>query len=285
MLTSVLVIFIAVASLFYFISYLRMFLRERKDILEEPGRPLTLSLLCFVIYFLQALGFPDYALGTVCYRKMKLVDDRRLPGTLVTATIMPGALTAITFLRSGSADVSTTLLCVAVEAAGSILGARLVQRMSGDQIRKALGVLMAAAVIVFLVKSCFQPSGSLSGLSAGKLAIALPALFVLGAFNMIGVPMKTTSLLLLLLLGMSPLGALTISLTMGSIGPMMGGLQVLKSGNYQKKITVYAATVGLAAAFIGSRFALSVNPTVFTVALVLIMCYATYTLLASCAES
>lgn len=277
--TAVLVAFIAAAGALYLVYYLRMGFREREAIAKEPGRPALLAPLCFAIYFLLSLGFPDYVLGTVCYRKLKLVDDARLPGTLVAATVVPGALTAITFLGHGSAEFSTVLLCVAAESAGSLLGVRLVRGLNGGQIRKILGCCMVAAIAAFLLQSCLHATGSLSGLSAGKLAVALPVLFVLGALNMFGVPMKPTSLLLLLLLGMSPLGALTVCLTMGSVGPMMGGIQVLKAGNYQKKIALYAATVGLAAAFVGSRFALSIDNTVYTVVLVAIMCYAAYSLL------
>jgi uncharacterized membrane protein YfcA len=255
--------------------------RRRAETRAEPGSPLLLAPLEGAVFFLSALGFPDFVLGTLFYRKLGLVDDRRLPGTLVAATIVPGSLIAAIYLLHGGADAYTVLLCAAAEAAGSAVGARAVSKLGGEQIRRRLGFLLAAAVAVLIVKSAVFPDagGAGRGLSGAAFAIALPVLFALGAVNMIGFPMKPSSLLLLLLLGMSPVAALTVVMTMGAVGTVAGGAQVMRGELYQKKIALYASTAGLAGAALGSVFAFSINGAAFTWILIAMMCFTAASLL------
>ncbi len=274
----ILIAVILLWALYYFARLVTIPWRQREAYLAAPGGKLV-GPLCVGIFFGQALGFPDYVLGTILYRKLGWVEDENLPGTLLMATIVPGALASVTFLRDGSAALETVLLCTLFEAAGSLLGSRLVQKFNGEQVRKTLGRLLVVAVAAFIVKAILDPAGAHSGLSGWQYAVALPCMFALGVVNMMGVPMKPFSMLLLLLLGLTPTATITVMLTMGVIGPMMGGMQVVRGERYQKRIAFSAATFGLLGACAGSLVALSLNDTVYTVLLILIMLYAAYTLL------
>ncbi len=273
------ILFIGLSALLYFFNFIRMLFTQKNAVLTEPGQARVLIPTAFVIFFLQAMGFPDFVMGTIAYRKLKLVEDERLPQTLVMATIVPGALAAITYLQNGAAQVWTIFFCVIAETLGTVLGVRIVSKLNGAQIRRLMGCLMIVALVAFIFKTVLAPAGSLAGLPTSRLLFAMAILFVLGVFNMMGVPMKPSALLLLLLLGMSPTAALTVVLTMGSIGPITGGVTVLRSGKFQKKIVLYAATVGLVAALFGCWLALGLNQTVYTVILIVMMCYAAFDLL------
>ncbi len=274
----ILIAVILLWAMYYFVQLVTLPCRKKEAYRAAPGGR-AVGPACVGIFFCQALGFPDYVLGTILYRKLRWVEDEQLPGTLLMATIVPGALASVTFLRDGSASLETVLLCTAFEAAGSLLGSKLVQKLNGQQIKRALGRLLVVAVAAFILKTIIDPAGAQSGLHGWQYALALPCMFGLGVVNMMGVPMKPFSMLLLLMLGLTPTATITVMLTMAVIGPMMGGMQVVRGERYQKRIAFSAATFGLVGAFAGSLFALSLNDTVYTILLIAIMCYAAYTLL------
>ena len=120
---------------------------------------------------------------------------------------------------------------------GSIIGARVVSRMSGGAIRAIMGVAMIASMGALILKMIVSAGavGTAMDLSAWKLFIALPLMFGFGVINMFGVPMKPPAIALLLLLGMEPMAVLTVVMVMGVVSPMTGGVRVLRSGNYQRK--------------------------------------------------
>ena len=256
----------------YGVYYIVSAVRDREAFASARGSVPLNAALTGGIFFLASMGFPDFVLGTLLYRKTGIVDDEMLPGTLVAATIVPGALIAAIYLSGAAAELPTVLLCTAVEAAGSVAGSRAVRRLGGGKMRRMLGVLMLVAVAALAVKSVIAAEGA-------AMVVALPILFVIGFVNMIGFPMKPSSLLVLLLLGMSPVSAMTVVMTMGSVGPILGGFGAIRGGKYNRKTALCAATFGLLGAAFGAYFALTLNATLFLVILIAMMSFTAFTLL------
>ena len=87
---------------------------------HERGAFWQLSICEAVVFFFMTMGFPDFVLNTLAFRKCGWVDDKRLPGTLVVCSVLPGAIIAFVYLWGKDAiDMTTMLLCMAAIAFGS----------------------------------------------------------------------------------------------------------------------------------------------------------------------
>jgi hypothetical protein len=97
-----------------------------------------------------------------------------------------------------------------------------------------MGVSLMCAATLFLASNLhWMPGGGEAlGLSGMRLMVAVSANFLLGALMMLGVGLYAPCLILVSLLGMSPLAAFPIM--MGSCGLLMpvGGARFVRSGRY-----------------------------------------------------
>ena len=256
--------------------------RDREKVGEERGKFWQLSLGEGVVFFFTTMGFPDFILTTLLFQKTGWVEDRRLPGTLVASSVLAGSVIAFNYLRGGEPlGLATLLLCMGTIAAGSLTGARVMTGLDGKTIRKIMGVaiLCSMGALVFKMIVSAGAVGTATSLSPVQLCIALPVVFLLGFINMFGVPMKPPAVALFLLLGMSPMSTLTLMLAMGVASPMAGGVRVLRSGLYQKKIALAAVTFGTLGALAGTAFTVSLNATALSVILLAIMAVTAVTML------
>lgn len=279
-------IWIAAALMLYGVIYTLCLCRDawknKAAFSQERGKFWQISIWEIVVYFFTTLGFPDFLLNTLLFQKFQWVDDRRLPGTLVAASVLPGAWIASAYLLENSTvDLRTLFLCMIAIGMGSIVGAKVVGGLSGAAIRKIMGVAMIASMGALLLKMAVSAGavGTATSLAWWQLAIALPIVFGLGVINMFGVPMKPPAIALFLLLGMDPMITLTLVMGMGVISPMAGGVRVLRSGNYQKKLALAGALCGFVGALAGAMFTVSLNAGVLNIILLVIMAFTAVSML------
>jgi len=67
------------------------------------------------------------------------------------------------------------------------------------------------------------------------------------------------------------MATLTMILIIGSLTPISGGVSVVKSGLYQKKIVLAALTFGSLGAIVGTALAISIPALVLNVVLIAVM--------------
>ena len=261
-------------GLIYAIYFGRELIREREALRRAPGDLKTLGVLEFIVFFLCTLGVSDFLLNTLIIKKLRLADDRALPACLIASTIVPGSLIAFSYLRGGeSADTPTLLLFMLCLVLGSVFGARAVSRMDGATIKRIMGfalLLSMAALIVKMIVSA-GTTGSAVGLRGPRLAVMAAACVGIGFINMAGVPVKPIAAALLLLLGLSPLATLTLTLVLGAIIPLSGGVAVVRSGLYNRRLLLAAMTAGSAAALLGVALAISMDPLLLNILLLGVM--------------
>ena len=114
-------------------------------------------------------------------------------------------------------------------------------------------------------------TGTAVGLRGGKLAVLCVGCVGIGFLNMMGVPCKPIAAALLLLLGLSPVATLTLTLVLGVIIPVTGGISIVRAGLYNRKLILAAMTAGSLAALLGVMLAISMNPLLLNILLILVM--------------
>ncbi len=252
----------------------RDLVRNRQAFRQAPGDLRLLAALEFVVFFLCTVGVSDFLLNTLIVRKLKLSDDKGLPGCLIASTLVPGAFLSFSYLQAdNSADALTLLLFMLCLAAGAVFGGRAVNRMDGAAIRRIMGVALLfsmAALIVRMIVSA-GATGSAVGLRGGKLLLMCAGCAGIGFINMMGVPCKPIAAAMLLLLGLSPVAALTLTIVLGAVIPMSGGVAIVKAGLYNRRLLLAAMTAGSAAAVLGVLLAVSMDPLLLNILLIGVM--------------
>ncbi len=256
--------------------------RNRAEFRSERGSLPLLGLIEACLYFCATMGLPDFLLNTLAIRHLDLTEDRKLPGTLIAASITPGAVIAFSLLRADyTIELPTLVCCCASILAGAFVGSRFVRQIAGNKIRKIMGIalIFSMGALVLRIIIARGATGTAAGLPLPLLIIACAGSFCWGIFNMLGIPMKAPGSALFLLLGLSPLSALTLVLVLGFLGPMGGGFQVLRDKRYHQKITCASVVFGSIGALIGCLVAISVSPLVLNILLFAAMLLAIITLL------
>ena len=257
-------------------------LREKEAFRSENGNLKVIGPLEFVFYFIATLGLSDFLMQTLMIRGLKLADDKKIPGTLIAASVTPGAVIACFLLQAKDpVGIAMLLLCTAAIVPGAIVGAKIVGRIDGSRIRPVMAILLIVSMAALILKMIISESatGSVTALSGWKLAAAVAFAFLWGVINMLGIPMKAAGTAVFLLLGLSPVAALTMVLVMGCAGPLGGSYEVYKQQNYHQKTAFCSVIFGSAGAVLGSAFALSVDPLLLNILMLIMMLIAIISLL------
>ena len=162
------------------------------------------------------------------------------------------------------------MLCL---AAGAVGGGRAVSRMNGAAIKKIMGYALLCSMAALIVKMAVGAgvTGSDVGLRGAKLLVMCAGCVGIGFINMMGVPCKPIAVTMLLLLGLSPVAALTLTIVLGIIVPMSGGVSIVRGGLYNRKMVLAAMTAGSAASVLGVMLAISMDPLLLNILLIIVM--------------
>jgi uncharacterized membrane protein YfcA len=213
----------------------------------ESGRmrlPTASDLLVgLVTNFFDTLGIGSFAPTTAWFKLRARMPDEEIPGTLNSGQALPTMLQALIFITTVSVDLTTLTSMIAAAVLGAWLGVSPVSRLSRRAIQLGMGIALLCAAALFLAGNVgWTPGGgSALGLGGPRLIFAVAANALLGALMMLGVGLYAPCLILVSLLGMSPLAAFPIM--MGSCGLLMpiGGARFIRTGRYN-----FRAALGLA---------------------------------------
>jgi uncharacterized membrane protein YfcA len=155
------------------------------------------------------------------FKLWKLVPDERIPGTLNVGHTPPTIAEAIIFIAIVSVAPLTLTLLIAAAILGAWLGAGVVSRWPRRYIQIGMGCALLAAAGLFIAKfSGRLPAGGQSfELHGTLLAIGVVGNFILGALMTLGIGLYAPAMIMVSLLGMSPLAAFPIM--MGSCAFLM----------------------------------------------------------------
>ena len=210
----------------------------------RPRRPRISDLLVgFVTNFFDTLGIGCFAPTTAYYKLRARMPDDEIPGTLNTGHALPAVTEALIFIAIVSVDMTTLVSMIAAAVLGAWLGVGIVSRLSRRAIQLGMGAALMCAALLFLAKNLnwVPGGGDALALHGPTLIFAVGVNFLLGALMMLGVGLFAPCLILVSLLGMSPLAAFPIM--MGSCALLMpvGGARFVRTGRYN-----VSAALGLA---------------------------------------
>ena len=238
------------------------------------------SIVAFVMCFFDTLGVGNFATTTAAFKFRKSVPDEIIPGTLNVGYVMQTVAQALIyiFILGVAVDEWTLVLMIAAAVAGAWLGAGIVSHWPRRKIQIGMGccLLGASAVIALQIVGNYTPAadfitsnlpalqgtvaqvqhlfsgGTGEALAGARLGIGLVGNFLLGALMTLGIGLYAPCLMMVSLLGMSPVAAFPIM--MGSCAFLMpvGGVRFIKAGRYAPWTTVVMSIAGIPAVLIAA---------------------------------
>jgi len=237
----------------FFIYVLSKDVIKHRKVLENVSIVKT-ALIGFVVNFFDVLGIGAFAPQTALLKFTKQTEDRILPGTLNVSNTIPVLIQALIFIQIVEVEPVTLISMLLSATAGAILGAGIVAKLSVKKIQLTMGfaLLVTAFFMLSGQMNWIQNGGEAIGLNGGKLALAIGANFILGAFMTVGIGLYAPCMALVYALGMSPLVAFPIM--MGSCAFLMppASAKFIKEGAYNRKASVSMAIPGIIAVLIAA---------------------------------
>ena len=226
---------------------------KHQSILENVS-VLKTATIGFIVNFFDALGIGAFAPQTALLKITKQTEDRIMPGTLNVADTIPVLIQSFVFIQIVEVEPITLLTMLISAAAGAVLGAGIVAKLPVRKIQLTMSFALVVAAFFMLAGQLdwIQGGGEAIGLTGWKLALAIGANFILGAFMTIGIGLYAPCMALIYALGMSPIVAFPIM--MGSCAFLMppASVKFIKEGAYNRKAAVAMAIPGIVAVLIAA---------------------------------
>jgi uncharacterized membrane protein YfcA len=237
----------------------------------------------FVTDFFDTLGIGSFATTTTAYKLLRVVPDERVVGTILIGHSLPVVVQAFIFLVVVQVDPVVLALLIAVSVFGSWLGAGVASQLPRRPIQIGMGTGLLAAALFMLMSQLgmFPGGGSELTLTAGKLAIALAANFILGALLMLGIGNYAPSLILFSMLGMDPRAAFPIMMSSGAMMAMVGGLRFMSAGRFDTRAALGLTLGGIPGVLVAGLVVRSLPLSVLRWVVVFVVVYAATTMLRS----
>jgi uncharacterized membrane protein YfcA len=252
-----------------------------KDGSASPG--LVHTGIGVVTDFLDTLGIGSFATTTTIYRLKRLVDDRKIPGTLNVGHALPTVAQAWIYTTLVEVEFTTLALLILAAIGGSWIGAAIVTGLPKRAIQRGMGValLVAAVLMVMTALNRFPGGGEATALTGGMLILACGINFALGALMTLGIGLYAPCMIMVSLLGMNPTAAFPIM--MGSCAFLMqiAGTQFIAKGSYDLKASVGLTLGGIPAVLIAAYLVRSLPLGAVRWLVVVVVIYTAFMLLRS----
>lgn len=229
----------------------------------------------FVTNFFDTLGIGSFAPTTSMFKLWRIVPDERIPGTLNVGHTPPTVAEAIIFIAIVSVAPVTLISLIAAAVLGSWLGAGVVAKWPRRYVQVGMGIALLVAAALFIGKSTGKlPSGGASfELHGTLLAIGIAGNFLLGALMTLGIGLYAPAMIMVSLLGMSPLAAFPIM--MGSCAFLMPvcSLRFIKYDAYTLRAALGLAIGGVPGVLLAAYVVKSLPLTWLYVLVALVVVY------------
>jgi uncharacterized membrane protein YfcA len=238
---------------------LAWFLIERRRSRPDGRGPRVVELVTgFVTNFFDTLGVGCFAPTTAIFKIFKRVRDEEIPGTLNAGHGLPALTEACLLIGLVTVDPLTLVSMILAAVLGAWFGAGIVSGLPRRAVQLGMGAALLIAATLMLGSNLHWLGGGgvAIGLTGGRLLFAVGTNFLLGALMTLGIGLYAPCLILVCLLGMSPITAFPIM--MGSCAFLMpvGSLRFIRSGRYDARAALGLALGGILAVFIAAPYVL-----------------------------
>ena len=253
--TIILILVALVNGVFAFV-FIRDLISHKGETMKENGNPIVMAISEFIIFLLSTFGVSDFAIGASLYPRMKWVDEKKLPGTLNTACVIPVAVMALAYISSIQVGIATLIIAVVAQVIGAYVSPRYVVKLPVNIIKRfiSVGLLVAAAMILAGKFNLMPSGGDAVSLTGFKLVLLGVLSLIYGALNNIGNGSYALTMATVYALGLNPGVAFPIMMGACTFSVPVGSMQFIKFDSYSRKITLFASTAGvigvLVAAFV-----------------------------------
>lgn len=233
--------------------------------------------------FFDALGIGNFAPTTAAFKLLKRIPDEEIPGTLNAGHALPVLVEALIFIAAVAVDFTTLLGMILASVVGAWFGAGIVAHLPRRAVQIGMGCALLIAALLFLAANLhWVPGGGESlGLTGDTLILAIAVNCVLGALMTLGIGLYAPCLILVSLLGMSPLAAFPIM--MGSCALLMpvAAVRFIKACRYNLRASVALSIGGIPGVLIAAYVVKKLPLLWLRWLVVVVVTYAALTMLAS----
>lgn len=200
----------------------------------------------FIANVADTLGLGSFAVVVALNNRLKMIDDKKIPGTLNAQSVLPTMLQSLLFLNFVEMDISILILFVLSACVGGFFSGYFVSRMDKTTIRKLMCYgFIGVAILIFSQKMDLLPVGGFAtSLPPHKMAIGAVAMVFAGMLPAIGGGMYVPIQAILFLLGLSPLVAFPIMTTTGAIVQTTTASTFIMRREFAIKESLYLAASG-----------------------------------------
>ncbi len=229
----------------------------------------------FITVFFDTLGIGCFAPTTALFRALRLVPDERIPGTLNVGHTLSSVMGAFIFIQLVPVATGTLVPMLAAAMLGAWFGAGVVSKLPRRAIRLGMGaaLLIAAALMLLGVTGYLPAGGDALGLGGVRLGLAVAGNFIFGSLMTLGIGLYAPCMILVSLLGMSPIAAFPIM--MGSCAYLMpvSSARFLRSERYSASAALGLSLGGVPALFIAAFLVKSLPITAIRWVVVFVVVY------------
>jgi uncharacterized membrane protein YfcA len=190
--------------------------------------------------FLDTLGIGAFATTTAFFKLWHLVEDEDIPGTLNIGITLPAVTEGFIYMSVVHVDIKTLTLMIVAATIGAWFGAGIVSHWPRRKIQIGMGItLLVTAGFLLMTQFHMLPiGGDLLGLQGYRLGIAVVANMFLGALMTLGIGFFAPCMMVVYLLGMSPIAAFPIM--MGSVAFLgtIGSIRFIQQKRYRWKSAI-----------------------------------------------
>ena len=207
----------------------------------------------FATNFFDTLGIGSFATTTSLWKLLNAVDDRVIPGTLNVGHAPPTLVQALIYIALIEVELKTLVAMIAAAVLGAWLGAGVVAGWDRRRVQIGMGLALLGVAGIMLVRQLqLAEGGEATGLAGARLALGVAGNFVLGALMTLGIGLYAPCLILVSLLGMSPITAFPIM--MGSCAFLMpiGSLRFLRANSFDAGAAIGLALGGIPAVLVAA---------------------------------
>jgi len=244
-----------------------------------PG-PLHL-LIGFATNFFDTLGIGSFAPTTAVFRLWRLVEDEKIPGTMIVGHALPVVAQALFFISVVEVDPWQMIALIAACIAGGWVGAGVVASLSRRAVQLAMGsaLLVAALLMISSMIGVMPSGGTARAFAPAAFAAAIAASLLFGALLTIGIGNYAPSLIVFSLLGVDPRAAFPIMMGSGAFVATVAGVRFIRAGRFDQRAALGLTLGGVPGVLVAAIVVQSLALETVRWLVVVVVLYAAYSLL------